>query len=176
MGRKSKVRELAETFFGALGLALVLRATMAEACWIPTPSMAPTLKVGDRLVVEKLSYRFHSPRRGDIVVFNPPQTLAEYGLYTQSFWVKRVIGLPGERLSVRDGKVLIDGKELSEPYLEDHPLYRYPETVIPDGMVFVMGDNRNNSADSHLWGALPIKNIVGRAQFCIWPLSRLGAL
>ncbi len=174
--RKSKLREWAETFFGVLMVALFLRATVVEALWIPSPSMAPTLEIGDRLVVEKISYHFHSPQRGDIVVFQPPERLSEYGYNIRYSWVKRVIGLPGERIAVKKGQVLVNGQPLSESYLATPPVYSMPEKEIPSGEVFVMGDNRNNSADSHVWGALPVNNIIGRARICFWPPYRTGFL
>jgi signal peptidase I len=175
---KSKGREYLETFVVALALAFFVRATIAEARFIPSESMLPTLEVGDRLIVEKLSYRFALPQRGDIVVFNPPDAAMGKG----NAFIKRVIGLPGETIDIRDGLVYINSKALTEPYVMEAP--RYPDPFweslglpggqIPKDKVFVMGDNRNNSQDSHVWGALPVKNIIGHTVFRFWPLTRLG--
>ncbi|MBO9541790.1 signal peptidase I [bacterium] len=181
---KSRTRETIETFVVALVLALTVRATVAEARFIPSESMLPTLEVGDRLIVEKVSYRFESPSRGDIVVFNPP---ASAGFRENNAFIKRVIGIPGDRLSVHDGKVFRNGVELQESYIKEAPDYLMPdpanpgayfhdgrEVTVPEGHVFVMGDNRNNSADSHVWGFLPIQNIIGRAAVRYWPPARFG--
>lgn len=184
-GPKSRTRETIETFVIALALALGVRATVAEARFIPSESMLPTLEVGDRLIVEKVSYHFESPHHGDIVVFNPPEGA---GFRDHNALIKRVIALPGEHLEVRDAKVWLNGKALDEAYTKEGPDYRMPdpgnpgayfhegaEVVVPAGHVFVMGDNRNNSADSHVWGFLPISNIIGRAAVRFWPLTRLGS-
>lgn len=175
---KSKTREYLETFAVALALAFFVRGTIAEARYIPSESMLPTLEVGDRLIVEKISYRLHPPERGDIVVFNPPPAANGNG----NAFIKRVIGLPGEHIDIHDGKVFINGKSLDEPYIMEAPMYRPPDWdslgipggVIPKGTIFVMGDNRNNSQDSHVWGVLPIDNIIGDTVFRFWPLNRIG--
>lgn len=175
---KSKTREYIETFVVALGLAFIVRGTIAEARFIPSESMLPSLEIGDRLIVEKISYRFGTPKRGDIVVFNPPPEAGSNG----NAFIKRVIGLPGESLDIHAGQVIVDGKVLNEPYIMEAP--RYPDPmweklglpggIVPAGKVFVMGDNRNNSQDSHVWGALPIENIIGQTVFRFWPIPRIG--
>lgn len=175
---KSKTREYLETFAVALALAFFVRATVAEARFIPSESMRPTLEVGDRLIVEKVTYHFGPPNRGDIVVFNPPERAGGNG----NAFIKRVVGLPGDKLRIDEGKVFVNGKPLTEPYIAEAPLYMepdwvslgMPDGVVPKGSVFVMGDNRNNSQDSHVWGALPIKNIIGQTVFRFWPVNRLG--
>lgn len=177
---KSKTREYLETFVVALALAFFVRGTIAEARFIPSESMLPTLEVGDRLIVEKISYRFSVPQRGDIVVFNPPERAMGNG----NAFIKRVVGLPGEKIDIHEGKVWIDGKDLNEPYVMEAPRYPdpnwealgIPDGVIPKDKVFVMGDNRNNSQDSHVWGALPIDNIIGQTVFRFWPLTRIGVV
>lgn len=168
---KSKTRETVETFVVAIVLALGVRATVAEARFIPSESMLPTLEVGDRLIVEKISYRLHTPERGDIVVFDPPP---RSGFDRGNAFIKRVIGLPGETIAVREGRVYINDKPLDERYLQEPPAYEMDPLTIPADSVFVMGDNRNNSADSHVWGALPISNIIGRSAVRFWPPVRIG--
>jgi signal peptidase I len=118
-------------------------------------------------VVEKISYNFHEPRRGDIVVLKVPQ--AGSGLL-----IKRVIGLPGEKIEIKGGKVYINEQPLEEPYLSSQAQRDMKATVVPPKHVFVMGDNRGFSNDSRSFGPVPLDNIVGRAWFSYWPLDRIG--
>ena len=158
----------------ALGLALLIRAFIAEPRFIPSDSMIPTLQLGDRLVVEKVSYRFHPPKAGDIVVFEPPTQLQIQGYAKDQAFIKRVIGESGQVVSVANGKVYINNQPLKEDYIAESPDYRWGPKPVPENQVFVMGDNRNNSNDSHIWGFLPTKNIIGRALFRFWPFDRIG--
>jgi signal peptidase I len=160
----------------ALVLAVIIRLFVAEPRYIPSDSMVPTLQVGDRLVVEKISYRFRAPRFGEIVVFDPPEILREMGFKGDQAFIKRIIGLPGQTIRVHQGVVYLDGKPLSEPYINASPRYEMPPVVIPDGSFFVMGDNRNNSNDSHVWGFLPQQNILGRAIFRFWRPEQFGQI
>ncbi|MGP1382695.1 MAG: signal peptidase I [Thainema sp.] len=158
----------------ALGLALLIRLFVAEPRFIPSDSMLPTLKIGDRLVVEKVSYRFHQPEPGDIIVFEPPQALQERGYLPDQAFIKRVIGQPGQQIEVHNGQVYADGQQLREPYILQPPNYEWGPALVPNDQYFVMGDNRNNSNDSHVWGFLPRQNIIGRAFFRFWPFDRFG--
>lgn len=158
----------------ALGLALLIRLFVAEPRFIPSDSMLPTLKIGDRLVVEKVSYRLHPPERGDIIVFEPPQALQERGYLPDQAFIKRVIGQPGQQIEVHNGRVYADGQPLPEPYILQPPKYDWGPAIVPNDQYFVMGDNRNNSNDSHVWGFLPRQNIIGRAFFRFWPFDRFG--
>ncbi len=175
---RSKAQEYLETFGVALALAFFVRHTVAEARYIPSESMLPSLEVGDRLIVEKITYRLHAPERGDVVVFMPPPRARGNG----NAFIKRVVGLPGERIAIQAGQVLINGVALNEPYTFEQAYYYEPDWkelgmaggVIPAGCVFVMGDNRNNSQDGHVWGPLPIDNIIGRTVFRFWPVNRFG--
>ncbi|WP_416670685.1 signal peptidase I [Egbenema bharatensis] len=169
-------RENAQILAIALILALVIRLFVAEPRYIPSDSMVPTLEIGDRLVVEKVSYYLHPPNTGDIVVFMPPAQLLEYGYAPDKAFIKRVIGTPGDVVQVQEGRVYVNGQPLTEPYIAEAPDYEMPPVQVPQNQVFVMGDNRNNSNDSHIWGFLPKQNIIGRAVFRFFPIDRLGRI
>ncbi|PSP33535.1 MAG: signal peptidase I [Cyanobacteria bacterium QS_8_48_54] len=171
-----QVRENIGVVVIALLLAFLLRTFVAEPRYIPSHSMLPGLEVGDRVVVEKISYRFHPPETGDIIVFNPPPQLRRQGYNPNQAFIKRVVGEPGQILSVRNGIVYIDGTPLVENYVAEPPTYQLNPVQVPKNKLFVMGDNRNNSNDSHVWGYLPRKNVVGRAFFRFWPLNRIGSV
>ena len=160
----------------SLALAFFIRTFVAEPRYIPSESMVPTLEIGDRLIVEKLSYYSHLPRRGDVVVFAPPPQLQELGYLEDQAFIKRVIGLSGDVIAVKNGRVSVNGEFISEPYIAEQPNYLMSPMVIPAGQFFVMGDNRNNSNDSHIWGFLPKANIIGHACFRFWPLERFGGM
>jgi signal peptidase I len=168
------VREIATTVATALVLALGLRTFVVEARWIPSPSMVPTLAIEDRLIVEKVGYRFGKPQRGDIVVFNPTARL-EAEKYKDAF-IKRVVGVPGDSVEVKNGKVFVNGKALKEGYIAEVPRYTWGPQTVPSGEYLVLGDNRNNSYDGHFWGFVPQDKIVGKAVLRFWPLNRLGGL
>jgi signal peptidase I len=159
----------------AVVVAILLRAFVVQTYFIPSGSMEPTLKIGDRIVVDKLSYDLHSVHRGDMIVFRKPP--AENCGTPVTDLVKRVIGLPGETIWDRGGTVYINGKALAEPWLKGDP-YRYTAPFgpyhIPAHDYFVMGDNRVDSCDSRMWGPVNQSYIVGRVVLRIWPLSRFG--
>lgn len=158
----------------ALLLAILIRTYVAEPRYIPSDSMVPTLQMGDRLVVDKVSYRFHEPATEDIVVFDAPQQLQSLGYAKDQAFIKRVIGQPEQIVEVTEGKVYLDHQPLQEDYIAEPPAYQLAAIRVPPNEFFVMGDNRNNSNDSHVWGFLPKHNIIGRAVFRFWPLNRIG--
>jgi signal peptidase I len=160
----------------ALVLALLLRLFIAEPRYIPSDSMAPTLQIGDRLVVEKVSYHFHPPQPRDIIVFEPPQQLQVQGYRPNQVFIKRVIATAGQIVEIHDGTVWINGSPQPEPYIAAPPSYSLPPLQVPEQTLFVLGDNRNNSNDSHVWGFLPTQNVIGRAVFRFWTLDRAGIL
>ena len=170
----------------ALAIAFLIKTFLFQAFYIPSGSMEPTLMIGDRVLVNKLSYDFHDVHRGDIVVFVAPKSAQSGGI---SDLVKRVIGLPGDTVTGRpDGDVYINGRRLSEPYLpkdtpttftSDPPFCGRPADgnfgcVVPPGRVFVLGDNRTESKDARFFGSIPESSIVGRVFIRIWPLGRLS--
>ena len=159
----------------ALAIALLIKAFLFQAFYIPSDSMVPTLKTNDRVIVNKLSYKLHSVHRGDIVVFKAPPNVDP----SVQDLVKRVIGLPGETIEGRaDGHIYIDGKVLKEPYLPKGQLPGpgFPAIKVPKDEYWVMGDNRPASKDSRYFKFIRKKDIVGRAFIRIWPLNRLDLL
>ncbi len=179
------VLEWGVVLVGALALALIVRAVLFQAFYIPSPSMEPTLSSGDRILVNKVSYRLHDVNRGDLVVFHPRP---ESGVGADDL-IKRVIALPGETVTTDSGRVLIDGGLLIEPYLPvpdgtagftTVPWCANQDTTagctVPDDHVFVLGDNRGNSRDSRYFGPVPVDSIVGRAFVRVWPLGGLDRL
>ena len=150
----------------------VVRPFVLEAFYIPSESMVPTLQVGDRVFVNKFIYHFRQPERGDIIVFRS----VEGG---QEELVKRVVAVSGDEVTVEDGRLLVNGEPQSEPYLNrafPPDESSYGPTRVPEGEVFVMGDNRANSRDSRFFGPVPLENIEGEAFASFWPPSRIGLL
>ncbi|PSB21294.1 signal peptidase I [Phormidesmis priestleyi ULC007] len=155
-------------------LAIGIRQFVAEARYIPSGSMLPTLQINDRLIVDKLSYRFNTPQRGDIVVFSPTSTLEKQNFHDA--FIKRVIGLPGDKVEVKGGRVYVNDQALRENYIEEDPQYQWGPQTVPPGSYLVLGDNRNNSYDSHYWGFVPREKIIGRAIVRFWPPNRVGEI
>ena len=180
--KKSKGREIAETLIIALAIALFVRTFVVQAFKIPSSSMEPTLLVGDHLLVNKFIYGiripvigekivpFSAPRRGDVIVFIYP------GDRSKDF-IKRVIGLPGEKVEFKDRKIYINDRLIEDPwgvYRRDNPSWRpsasdnYGPEVVPPDALFVMGDNRDNSQDSRFWGFVPLDDVLGKAFIMYW--------
>jgi signal peptidase I len=155
-------------------LAFGIRSFVAEARYIPSGSMLPTLQINDRLIIDKVSYRFKNPETGDIVVFNPTETLEKQNF--RDAFIKRVMGLPGQKVEVKGGRVYVNNQPLREKYIEEEPRYNWGPVTVPANSYLVLGDNRNNSYDSHYWGFVPRDRIIGRAVVRFWPLNRVGEL
>jgi len=175
--RKRRRRRLLEwPFLVAFSLlaALVLRTFVVQTFYIPSESMHDTLLEGDRVLVNKLAYDFHDLRRGDVVVFRRPPNID----IADDDLIKRVIGLPGERVEGHDRHVYINNRQLEEPYLQRAcgGTTDFPPVTVPAGQVFVMGDNRCDSTDSRVFGPIDTGLVVGRAFVIIWPAGRIGWL
>ncbi len=152
-------------------LSFGIRTYLIDTRIVPTGSMLPTIQLQDRLIFDKVFYKNKPLQRGDIIMFTAPEGSGEH-----DDLVKRIIGLPGDTLEVREGKVWINGEAIEEPYLKAAPEYEYGPIQIPEGAYLVFGDNRNNSKDSHVWGFVPEENIEGKVLLRYWPLERWGAL
>lgn len=161
-------RDLVETLALALIIFLVVN-TFTGRYEVQSISMEPTLHEGQYLIVSKVAYWFHGPERGDIIVLDPPNHQSDIP------YIKRVIGLPGEKVEIRDGRVWINGIALNEPYVSGPPAYS-ESLVLGEDEYLVLGDNRNNSSDSHIWGILPRENIIGKSVFRYWPPEKLGII
>ncbi len=188
------VGELPGLIIMAFVLALVIKTFLVQAFFIPSGSMEPTLVPGDRVLVLKVPYYFGDPDRGDIIVFEDPDPGAQPdrgavgGFFHWMFeglgvqrpdsedFIKRVIGTPGDVVYGRDGEVFVNGEAIDEPYLTQ-PTERFDKRTVPEGALFVMGDNRGNSLDSRFsLGFVPIDNVIGKAEVVIWPPSDLSLI
>jgi signal peptidase I len=171
--RKAGVAELILTAVVAFVLVFgFVRPYVVEAYRIPTESMVPTLEVGDRVLANKFVYRFTEPERRDIVVFDSVEEGDDQTL------IKRVVGVAGDEIQVQGGVLYVNGEEQEELYLNDADQSRgfYGPTVVPEGHIFVMGDNRDNSADSRVFGPLPLENLKGEAFMRFWPISKISTI
>ncbi len=157
--------DILETLIWAVVLFVLINLVSARVR-VDGSSMLPTLTNGERVIVNKLAYRLGEPKRGDIIVFYFPVDPSQE-------FIKRVIGLPGDQVSIHKGVILINGQRLEEPYLDVSIRYEGDWTVSGE-QLFVLGDNRNNSLDSHNWGTVPVDYVIGKALFVYWPFNALG--
>lgn len=177
----------------ALAIAVVIKTFLLQPFWIPSESMLPTIEVNDRVMVNKLAYQWGEPQRGDVVVFRDPReeemeesipeavirsVLEAVGIRTRGRedLIKRVIGLPGETVEVRNNQIVVNGTPLDEPYLPEAFMPDEPPITLEPAEVFVMGDNRNASFDSRRFGPIPLDDLIGEAFVTIWPISNMGGL
>jgi signal peptidase I len=161
------LREVAETIIPAVAIALLINIFLAQATQVLGQSMEPNLHTAQRVVIEKVTFRFfHGPRRGDIVVIRLPDQ--------EDLLIKRVMGLPGETIEVRNDEVYIDGELFDEPWTVKPGRGHYNQQIVPPLHVFVMGDNRGASNDSRNFGPVPIDQIMGRAWLSYWPPEYVG--
>ncbi|MDA8234487.1 MAG: signal peptidase I [Clostridia bacterium] len=163
------VGEWAQVLLMSVVFTFLIHTYVAEAREIPSGSMIPTFEIGDRVLVEKVFFKIDELNRKDIIVFQPPATSPDTTPY-----IKRIIGLPGETVELRKGKVYINGQMIEETYLNEITGNDYGPITVPEENYFVMGDNRNNSLDSRVWGFVPQDNIIGRALIRYYPFNRIG--
>ena len=149
----------------------MLRPHLLDSAIVTSESMLPTLHVQDRIFVNKISYKFREPRYGDIVIFDASYTTDNRG---GNIYIKRIIGLPGDVIEARNGAVYRNGGRLNEPYISEWVDYTIDQVKVPQDMLFVLGDNRNESMDSHVWGHLNRKRVLGKAMVRFWPPGRMG--
>jgi signal peptidase I len=166
--KRNGILDLVEAVAIAVVLAMAFRFFLFEPFVIPSGSMEPTLVPGDRVIVNKLIYRLSDPSPGDVIVFRYPRD-------PHTIYIKRLIASGGQTVELRDGQLFIDGRAVHEDYLPHNPsgVGDFGPVRVPEGSYFVMGDNRANSQDSRVWGAVPRKNILGKAQFLFWPPTRI---
>ena len=166
-----KVWDYSQSLVIAFILSMIIKVTVVEAFVVPTGSMEPTIAVGDRFFSNKLVYRFRPPKEGEIVIFTPPHEATSNGSIP---FVKRVIAIEGEWVEIRNGNVFVNHQLINEAYIKENPHYQMPPLQVPRNTLFVLGDNRNNSYDSHVWGFVPLENVKAKAMFRFWPLTRIG--
>lgn len=161
----------------ALLVSLLVRTYVFQTFYIPSGSMEPTLQIGDRIVVSKLSVEFGTIHRGDILVFKAPPGVRNACGDDDADLVKRVIGLPGDHLTSKRNAIYVNGHVLKQPWTHDEPIFRHiGKVTVPANHYFMMGDNEPNSCDSRYWGSIPHSSVIGKAFVRIWPFSRLGFL
>jgi signal peptidase I len=184
-------KELPGLIIIAFALALLIKTFLIQAFYIPSESMVPTLRIGDRVLVNKLVYDFGEPQRGDVVVFENPDLVEEDRNIFEVVWdwlveglgfsadptrdfIKRVVGLPGDTVEMQNGKVYVNGQLVQEPYISNRGAQDFAPTQVKPDHVFVMGDNRPNSQDSRsALGQIPMDKVVGKAFVLLWPPSRI---
>ncbi len=166
--------EGAKTVGLSLFFAFGIRTVVAEPRYVASGSMIPTLEVNDRLMIDKLSYHWSNPERGDIVMFSPTEKLKQQNL--KDTFIKRLIGLPGEKVEIKEGRVYINDRLLPEKYIAEKLAYHWGPVTVPAHSYLVMGDNRDNSYDSRYWGFVPRDNIMGKAVLRFWSPDRLGKI
>ena len=162
-------------------IALFIRWQIIEPRWIPSGSMLPTLQIQDKILIEKLTPKINQKNnfsnfKDQIIVFNAPDQLLEIGYESNTALIKRVIGVPGDKIEVKEGRLYINDLAQNKYPSDSNINYSIGPVIVPEKTLWVMGDNRNNSLDSHIWGALPYKKVIGKAIFRYWPLNHLGPI
>lgn len=162
-------------------IALIIRWQVIEPRWIPSGSMLPTLQIEDKILVEKITPKINLKNNSNkfkdqIIVFNAPDELIKAGYESNTALIKRVVGVPGDKIEIKDGNLYLNDK-VQQQYPTDRNInYSIGPLTVPEKTFWVMGDNRNNSLDSHVWGFLPFEKVIGKAIFRYWPLDNIGAI
>lgn len=165
------MKELIITIGLAFFIAVLLQTFVVETRYVPTTSMLPTIQINQRILVNKLIYKFRKPQRGEIIVFKPP--VESEG----KDYIKRVIGIEKDKIEIKNGFVYVNDEKIKEDFTLNDPNYTYGPIYVPENSLFVLGDNRNESYDSHLWGKwLHLDNIKGKAFFTYWPIGQFGKM
>ena len=178
--RNSILRDLKNLLIW-IAIALIIRWQVIEPRWIPSGSMLPTLQIKDKILVEKITPKITSKTnlsklKNKIIVFNVPEELINAGYDADTALIKRVIGVPGDKVEVKGGNLYLNNTA-QDNYISDKNInYSIGPFIVPEHSLWVMGDNRNNSMDSHIWGFLPYEKIIGKAIFRYWPLNKIGPI
>ena len=157
-------REILGTILLAIVIVILLQTTV-QKYGVVGYCMEPSLQDGQQLLINKVVYYFHEPERGDVIIMHPPPP---YSPKSTPF-IKRIVSLPGDTIEVKNGAIYVNGSKLDEPYIKEPPIYKLQQKKIPENEYFVLGDNRNNADDSHIWGTVPRQNIIGKAWLSVWP-------
>ncbi|MDO5297511.1 MAG: signal peptidase I [bacterium] len=165
-------QEYLDSFIMAGLVAILIITFVVRSFYIPSESMVPTLLVNDYILVNKFVYHFSTPSRGEIVVFHPPHVDNPEAVD----FIKRCIAVENDVVEINNGVLYLNGLAMREPFIKEPPVNNFGPYRVPPGHVFMLGDNRNNSDDSRFWGPLPLKNVVGKAEFIFWPFRRSGSL
>ena len=178
--RSSLLKDFKNLFIWVL-IALIIRWQVIEPRWIPSGSMLPTLQIQDKILVEKLSPKIISKSnlskfKNKIIVFNVPEQLIEAGYESDIALIKRVIGVPGDKVEVKEGNLYLNDIAQNNNISDENINYSTGPYIVPEKSLWVMGDNRNNSMDSHIWGFLPYEKVIGKAIFRYWPLNNIGPI
>ena len=178
--RNSIIRDLKNLLIW-IAIALIIRWQVLEPRWIPSGSMLPTLQIQDKILVEKVTPKITSKSnlskfRNNIIVFNVPEQLIKAGYETDTALIKRVIGVPGDKVEVKEGNLYLNDVAQDNYIYDKNINYSIGPLIVPAQSFWVMGDNRNNSMDSHIWGFLPYEKIIGRAILRYWPLNKIGPI
>jgi signal peptidase I len=164
--KKSMIRELLETVISAGVIAFIIITFIGQVTVVRGASMEPTLHNNERLIANKISYRFESPKRSEIIIFKPP-------LEIKRNYIKRIIGIPGDKIEIIKGEIYLNDNKLEDNYVKYKSYEDVSALVVPDDSFFVLGDNRSNSSDSRYWGFVSRKNVVGKAWLVFWPLNKI---
>ena len=179
--KRNSILKDCRNLFIWIAIALIIRWQVIEPRWIPSGSMIPTLQIQDKILVEKLTPKITSKAnlsnlKNEIIVFNVPEQLIKSGYKADTALIKRVIGVPGDKVEIKEGNLYLNDIAQNNYITDSNINYSTAPVIVPERSLWVMGDNRNNSMDSHIWGFLPYEKIIGKAIFRYWPLNKIGPI